>query len=101
MQVDFVADVLQKLRAENINYIESTRDAEQTWYNTVQEISNATLFVKAVSWYMGSNIPGKKREQTNYLGGLSGYMDACKNGTKDWSNFEVKGMARDQMPVVR
>lgn len=56
---------------------------------------------------MGSNIPGKKREQLNYLGGLTTYMDACKDGLKDWSHFEVnkrdegKSMVKEDIPVVR
>lgn len=101
MQVDFVVGLVKRLRDEGVNCIEVKKEAEDSWYNTVQTISNATLFTKAESWYMGSNIPGKKREQLNYIGGLSGYMDACNNGTKDWTNFSVDLMPKRQMPVVR
>ena len=108
MQVDFVTDILRRMRNETIYFIEPRKFAEEQWYTTIQDISNATLFTKAVSWYMGSNIPGKKREQLNYLGGLTNYMDACREGLKDWSNFSVKksndgphDMAKKDMPVVR
>jgi hypothetical protein len=103
MQVEFVVDLLKRLRDEGVKRIEVKKEAEEAWYDTVQGISNATLFTKAVSsWYMGSNIPGKKREQLNYIGGISGYMDACGDGTKDWSKFDVvTTMPKMEMPVVR
>ena len=101
MQVEFVVDLVKRLRDQGVQRIEVKKEAEDAWYETVQSISNATLFTKAVSWYMGSNIPGKKREQLNYIGGIKGYMDACDEGTKDWSNFEDNPMPRQEMPVVR
>ncbi|KAH7037060.1 uncharacterized protein B0I36DRAFT_236193, partial [Microdochium trichocladiopsis] len=61
MQVDFLVDVLKRLRDEGVQRIEANKAAEDAWYETVQGISNATVFAKANSWYMGSNIPGKKR----------------------------------------
>ena len=108
MQVEVVTDLLKKLRDEAIYYIEAKPFAEAQWGKTCQDISDATVFKKANSWYVGSNIPGKKREQLNYLGGLPGYIDACRDGLKDWTNFEVrrvegdaKPMAKEDMPVVR
>jgi len=32
----------------------------------------------AQSWYMGANIPGKKREMLVYPGGLPLYLQKCK-----------------------
>jgi hypothetical protein len=101
MQVDFVVDLVKRLRDEGVQCIDAKKEAEDVWYKTVQDISNATLFTKAVSWYMGSNIPGKKREQLNYIGGIKCYMDACIEGTKDWSNFDIKPLPKQEMPIVR
>jgi len=51
------------LRKENITYLNATRDAEEEWNRKVTELSDKTLFPISDSWYMGANIPGKKREQ--------------------------------------
>ena len=44
----------------------------------VAELANQTLFPRAQSWYMGANIPGKKREMLVYPGGLPFYLQNCK-----------------------
>ena len=48
---------------ENITYLNATREAEKDWNRKVTELSDKTLFPISDSWYMGANIPGKKREQ--------------------------------------
>ena len=49
-----------------------------------------TLFPKANSWYMGSNIPGKKRTILPYLGGMIAYRAKCdEEAAEDYRNFEV------------
>lgn len=90
-QVDTIADLLVKLRDEKIRSIEPRRAAEEHWGKVCQDISNMLLFrLNDSSWYLGANIPGKKREQLNYLGGMVSYGEACNDGFKDWSNFDVK-----------
>jgi cyclohexanone monooxygenase len=37
-----------------------------------------TLFPRADSWYMGANVPGKRREMLNWPGGLQLYLAACR-----------------------
>lgn len=56
-------------------------------------MNEATLFRKNdSSWYLGANIPGKPKEQLNYVGGIPPYMKACREGTSDWRNFDVVRM---------
>ncbi|KXH38089.1 cyclopentanone 1,2-monooxygenase [Colletotrichum simmondsii] len=89
-QVDFITDFLVKLRAGNVTSIEPRRSAEKHWKKKVQAIHEALLFSKSdTSWYVGGNIPGKKKEQLNYLGGIPQYLEECRKGTKDWSNFDI------------
>lgn len=54
---------MAKARKENLTYLNATRKSEEDWNKYVQELSDKTLFPIADSWYMGANIPGKKREQ--------------------------------------
>lgn len=38
---------------------------------------------------MGANIPGKKREQLNYLGGIENYDIECRKALEDLEGFDV------------
>jgi hypothetical protein len=38
---------------------------------------------------LGANIPGKKREQLDYLAGIETYERVCKEAIESWSGFEV------------
>ncbi|KMU74185.1 cyclopentanone 1,2-monooxygenase [Coccidioides immitis RMSCC 3703] len=38
---------------------------------------------------MGANIPGKKREQLNWAGGLPAYQAECMPALKSWESFVV------------
>lgn len=41
------------------------------------------------SWYMGANVPGKKREQLNYLGGIEQYEGECREALTTLKGFNV------------
>ena len=62
----------------NLRRIEATPEAEEAWRDHVAQLVGATLFPRAQSWYMGANIPGKKREMLVYPGGLPLYLQKCK-----------------------
>ncbi|CAG9983278.1 unnamed protein product [Clonostachys byssicola] len=101
-QVEIVAALLLKLKKEGVQTIEPRRAAEQNWKTLCQDISDSLLFrLNDSSWYLGANIPGKKREQLNYLGGMIRYREACKSGLKDWSNFEVKWTKSSNSPLAK
>ena len=48
------------------------------WRDHVATLADATLFPRAQSWYMGANIPGKKREMLAYPGGLPAYSQKSR-----------------------
>jgi hypothetical protein len=89
MQVELVADLLLKLRSDNIKTIEPRRAAEEQWRSLILDMNEQTLFPLCDSWYMGANIPGKKREQLNYVGGIPAYFSSCRDGLKDWNSFDI------------
>lgn len=89
MQVDFVADMLTKLRKEGIKSFEPQRQAEEKWKQDIQDVNAQTLFPLTDSWYMGANIPGKKREQLNYIGGVYNYDRACRASLEKWQGFDL------------
>ncbi len=61
----------------NIDAIEATEEAEDAWVEHVREVADTTLFPKANSWYLGANIPGKKRVFMPYVGGFAPYSQRC------------------------
>lgn len=52
-------------------------------------MNETTLFPLTNSWYMGDNIPGKKREQLNYLAGIEVYETACRAALQEWDGFDI------------
>ncbi|KAK6079011.1 cyclopentanone 1,2-monooxygenase [Seiridium cupressi] len=89
VQVDIVIDILKKLESEGIKSIEAQHSAEKEWKQAIQDANNKTLMPLTDSWYMGANIPGKKREQLNYLGGIAKYERECREAVETLEGFDV------------
>ena len=75
--VDWIADCIEHLEAGNIASIEPAQESETQWVAHVNEVANRTLYPKAESWYMGSNVPGKTRVFMPYVGGIPAYRKIC------------------------
>ena len=75
--VEWISDCITHLRDTGGTTIEATTDAEDAWVDHVAEIADLTLFSKANSWYLGANIPGKKRVFMPYVGGVANYRQRC------------------------
>lgn len=88
-QVDIVVDLLRKLESTGVKSIEAQRSAEEQWKHAIQEANNQTLMPLTDSWYMGANIPGKAREQLNYLGGIEKYEKECREALETLHGFDV------------
>jgi cyclohexanone monooxygenase len=78
LQANLVIACIEHMRRNNLRRIEATPEAEEAWRDHVAELVGATLFPRAQSWYMGANIPGKKREMLVYPGGLPLYLQQCQ-----------------------
>lgn len=88
-QVDILIDFLKKLQSEGIKSIEAQRGAEKKWKQSIQDANDQTLLPLTDSWHMGANIPGKKREQLNYLGGIEQYEKDCRSALETLEGFTV------------
>ena len=66
VQGEWVVELLGDLRTRGIARIESTPEAGEAWTAHLATIADATLFGRTDSWYMGANIPGKRRQLLNY-----------------------------------
>ena len=65
------------------------RTAIEAWRKETLDLANMTLAVQTSSWYMGANVPGKKREYLLYMGGMDLWHSKCQAALKDWQDFDT------------
>jgi cation diffusion facilitator CzcD-associated flavoprotein CzcO len=89
--VDWIGDCLTYLREQGITRVEATEEAEEAWVDHVRDVAELTLFPLANSWYLGANIPGKKRVFMPYVGGLAPYRQRCDEvAAKGYEGFVLR-----------
>lgn len=76
VQGDWVIALLEWLRQNKKNRVEATEVAAESWSHHMDELAASTLLPEADSWYMGANIPGKKRQLLGHSG-VRTYMKYC------------------------
>jgi cyclohexanone monooxygenase len=81
--VGWLADCIAHLRAEGLDVVEATAEAEEGWVTHVNEVADATLYPQATSWYVGANVPGKPRVFMPYVGGCGRYRAECDEVARD------------------
>lgn len=59
--VEWIVDCLEHLRAGGYRTIEADEQAAEAWVAHVNDVASHTLFPTCNSWYLGANIPGKRR----------------------------------------
>src|SRR5690606_21263703 len=88
--VEWVADCLQYLRDRGCARIEATPEAEAAWTEHVYDTVKNSLLAKADSWFMGANVPGKKRTFLLYAGGTDRYRQRCDEiAAQGYSGFRL------------
>ncbi len=81
-QVNWMARIMDEMKRDGCETIDTTREAEQQWGQEVDAAAQYTLHRVAESWYSGSNVEGKARGFMVYVGGFDRYMQRC-NGAID------------------
>ena len=66
--VEFISDCIIDMRKRGDAVVEATAEAEEAWLTHVDGIASQTVYKSCNSWYLGSNIPGKPRVFTAYIG---------------------------------
>ena len=90
IQGDWVVDCLNHLRDRNKKRIEATDAAAEAWAAHLAEVGAATLLPKADSWYMGANIPGKRRELL-YHPIVPAYVERCAEvAARGYEGFTIR-----------
>ena len=71
--VEWIAAALVHLREHGFTRIEPEPEAEQHWVEATNDTADLTLLPHAASWYMGANVPGKRRTFLPFAGGVGLY----------------------------
>lgn len=94
LQGDWMIRFIQDMTDRDVARAEVTEEAAEAWAKGTHDIINGTLFPQANSWYLGANIPGKKREVLVYPGGLPSYLEIVNTNREDgYPGFEFERAA--------
>jgi cation diffusion facilitator CzcD-associated flavoprotein CzcO len=92
--VEWIGDCISYMRERALARVEATEEAEEAWVDHVREVAEMTLFPRANSWYLGANIPGKKRVFMPYVGGFAPYEKRCDEvAANDYEGFVFSSRA--------
>ncbi|KAF7936208.1 uncharacterized protein EAE98_002427 [Botrytis deweyae] len=91
VQCGLICDAIKQLLAQGSTVVEPTVAAQETWSQHVKSQFDGTLFLDSPdSWFLGGNIPGKKRELLTYAAGLPQYQMDCEKAFNSWDGFVCK-----------
>lgn len=100
IQGDWICDFMVWLRRRDIDLFEGKPAAETGWTEMVAAAGAMTLFPEAASWYMGANIPGKKRQLINFPS-VSGYAALCdEEAAGSYAGFAFEKLTRKDGPTI-
>ena len=81
--VEWITGLIDHMDEHGLRTVEADANAEAEWMQHVYNIAAHTLMIKANSWYLGSNVPGKPRIFMPFAGGLDVYRDATDEIARD------------------
>jgi cation diffusion facilitator CzcD-associated flavoprotein CzcO len=88
--VEWIGDLMEYMRERDYATIEPLPEIEVSWTAFCNEEANRTLMVKAKSFWMGRNLPGKKEMFYPYIGGAGEYRRMCNQVvSRDYEGFEL------------
>ncbi len=74
---EWVSGCIGYLRDQNLQRIEATPEAEEAWTEHAESLTEGMIFTKTDSWFMGTNVDGKKRTFLFYAGGAPAFREKC------------------------
>jgi cyclohexanone monooxygenase len=90
--VEWIGACMEYMRERGYERIEASSEAEERWVAHHTLVANATLIPQTDSWWVGANIPGKKRFLYPYVGGLDNYRRMCDEvAAQGYEGFELSG----------
>ncbi|KAJ3997445.1 cyclohexanone monooxygenase [Lentinula boryana] len=92
---EWIADCIKHCRENKISHIVASDEAQNAWSEQLQQIASMGLWLGAKhSWYMGSNVEGRKVEILQFPGGVPMYEKAINDSaSKGYEGWIVKQTA--------
>lgn len=84
--VEWIGDCIRHVQQNDYTMVAATAEAEESWWQHVQEAGASGLKQTTDSWYLGANVAGKARVFMPYLGGFPAYCDKCEEVVRN--NYE-------------
>lgn len=75
IQCQWVVNNIEYLKKNNIKSIHPKSEAEEEWATFLTDTLKQSTAWGVKSWYTGANIPGKRIEALNFIGGVPVYKD--------------------------
>jgi cation diffusion facilitator CzcD-associated flavoprotein CzcO len=89
--VDWITDCIRYVREKDYARIAPTPQAEEAWVEHAAELASQTLLSDAKSWFVGANIPGKKRALLLYANSAPAYRQKCAEvAAKGYEGFVLQ-----------
>jgi len=91
MIVEWITECIGYLREKGLKRIAPTPQAEQAWIEHAAELASHTFLSGTSSWFMGTNIPGKKPALLLYANSAPNYRNKCKEvAAKGYEGFVLE-----------
>jgi cation diffusion facilitator CzcD-associated flavoprotein CzcO len=92
IQADWIIRTMMHMREQGLSTVDVRPEVEGEWARLTDEACYRTLLShNKTSWYMGGNVPGKRREALNYIGGLPKYQQFLRQCVEsNWAAFEFR-----------
>lgn len=80
VQIDLIADCIDKVRSQGYQTVEASAEAQSEWANHINSLVQGSVVLSSgcTSWWIGSNVPGKRRAFLSYAGGFPEYRRKCE-----------------------
>lgn len=92
LQIDWMGDFVEHLRRNDLRTIEVTEKAQQEWLHHTNSLVEGTVVLhpSCNSWWIGANVPGKKRVFMSYAGGIPEFRRRClEEAAAGYPGFEL------------
>ena len=99
LHVDWIADAIGYLGAHGVAAMEATPAAAADWSDECTRRAADSLMLRANSWYLGANVPGKPRVFMPFVGGFGVYGQIIADvAAAGYKGFELVGAGRSVTP---
>lgn len=91
MIVEWITDCIHHIREKGYSRIVPTPQAEEAWVDHAAQLAEGSLFAAGNSWFVGANIPGKKRVFLLYANTVPAYRKRClESAAKGYEGFQLQ-----------